>query len=829
MGKKPKGKRMYYFSHRLKKQLSQIPHYPLTIVEAPYGFGKTTAVEAYLNGNLPPGACAYWYTCLGEPASMAWQGICELLANVNEEIAANLRKLEMPTLDTLSYMTAILREFCCQKETYLVIDNYQLVDCDIPRELMSVFSLHGNSNLHMIFITQQLETNQQFLVHNTHIHTIQASDFFFDREGTSNLFQMEGIRLTEEELESVFMSTEGWVSAIRLQIINFEENGSFDYTADIEHLVEAAIWKRLTLEEKEFLLSVSVLDSFNARQAAIMMGKEVLPEEIEELLKSNDFIRYFPDSGIYNMHSILQDYLRNRFYHLQSEDFQKRILYLAGQSCSMNAQYYLAAQFFFRIKDFEAILSTPFDGEYLANQKEKNILEFVMAVVNECPEEILCKYPFIMLMLAYPMLFDREMESFQKLCRLISSAIEKNQAGLDQKELRRLKGEYMLLTSFTAYNNIRKMSVGRRAALEILGGPSCIIVKNMPWTFGGTSILNMFWSETGKLDDTLQDMDECLPYYLKLTRGHGYGANSVLRAEAMLMRGKDDEAEILCHKALYEARSHQQIDICLSTELVFARIAILRGDVEGYLAAIKNIQSYTKKNSSLSVLRMIDMCLTVTSLILGTTENVAKWFCDMESMKRILYAPTISYAQILYSQLLLIEKQYSVLYGISQQIMDTAKGINYILPQVHQHIFLAVANRNTGNNKEAQGHLKEALTLALQDRVYLPFAQQERMEEFLLESPGYLFRQNGESMDDLITLCRRQKKGVSIIKKALLQTKSPLTPREREIAQLAKDRFSAKEIAGKLYISETTVRTILRNVYSKLDIHSKTELFCKEF
>jgi LuxR family maltose regulon positive regulatory protein len=84
-------------------------------------------------------------------------------------------------------------------------------------------------------------------------------------------------------------------------------------------------------------------------------------------------------------------------------------------------------------------------------------------------------------------------------------------------------------------------------------------------------------------------------------------------------------------------------------------------------------------------------------------------------------------------------------------------------------------------------------------------------------------------MDDLITLCRRQKKGVSIIKKALLQTKSPLTPREREIAQLAKDRFSAKEIAGKLYISETTVRTILRNVYSKLDIHSKTELFCKEF
>jgi len=70
---------------------------------------------------------------------------------------------------------------------------------------------------------------------------------------------------------------------------------------------------------------------------------------------------------------------------------------------------------------------------------------------------------------------------------------------------------------------------------------------------------------------------------------------------------------------------------------------------------------------------------------------------------------------------------------------------------------------------------------------------------------------------------------VRIIKKAILQEKSPLTPREREIALLARDRLSAKEIADRLYISETTVRTILRSVYSKLGIHSKSELTLKEF
>ncbi len=65
---------------------------------------------------------------------------------------------------------------------------------------------------------------------------------------------------------------------------------------------------------------------------------------------------------------------------------------------------------------------------------------------------------------------------------------------------------------------------------------------------------------------------------------------------------------------------------------------------------------------------------------------------------------------------------------------------------------------------------------------------------------------------------------MGVIRKAILQKQSPLTPREREIAQLYKERFSAKEIADKLYISEMTVRTTLRSVYSKLDIHSKSEL-----
>lgn len=819
----------YYFSDRLKRQLDKIPYYPITVVEAPSGFGKTTAVREYIKENLPPSACEYWYTCLGEPASMAWKGICELFSNVNDKVADDLKNLKMPTMDTLFYLSTYLRDVHCQRETYLIIDNYQLVNCDIPHELISVFSMHGSPNLHLIIITQQLEPKQKLTIHNNNINTIDSSSFFFDREGTAILFRIEGIPLSSDEVENVYMSTEGWVSAIRLQVINFKESGSFDYTANIEQLVETAIWNRLASHEKDFLLSVSVLDSFTMRQAAIMMGKEMLSETIENLLKNNDFIRYIPDKHLYIIHSILQDYLRNRLYHNQPKDYKNRIFHKAGQACAANWEYYPAAKFFLKVGDFDAIFSLPFSREYLDNQKDKYHPGFITELIKKCPEETLCKYPFAMIVFGYQTIVCGQLELYQKLCHLIRLIVQDGM-GFNQEELRKIKGEYKLLESMIEFNYIPKMHEGKMEAWRILGRPTDMIKANTPWVFATTSALNMFWRESGELENELQQMDEFSPSYYKLANGHGAGSHNLMRAEAMLMRGEDTDAEILCHKALYEARSFHQTSICLCVELTLTRIAILRGDVEGYFRAIKNIKGYGKQNSNLYVLRMVEHCMSTISLVLGIKDYIAPWIYDMESIKIALYAPVIPFAQMLHLKLLLMDKRYNEFYGVCQLAMDKSKtpigNIKYMIPQVYQHIFFAIAKRNNGDNLEAQKHLKEALAITLPDQIYLPFAQQECMEDFLSE---IIIDLSDNRLATLKTLCKRQKRGVSIIKKALFQEKSPLTPREREIAQLARDRFSSKEIANKLYITETTVRTTLRSVYSKLDIHSKAELASKEF
>ncbi len=842
-----------YLPDKLKSKLDQISHFPLTVVEAPSGFGKTTAVREYLKETLPDNAKQYWYTCLSDSSSISWGGICDLFSNVNNQISTNLKKLGFPTLDTLKNISACFKDFNCLEETYIIVDNFQLLKSDILHELMSIFSMHESPRLHTIFITQQLGKKAQITFHNTYIHTIESSAFFFDKDSTVNLFKMEGIHLNDDELNSVYTSTEGWISALRLQISNYKQNGCFDYTADIDHLVEIAIWNRLTPELKTCLVSLSVMDSFTARQAAIMLGEETLPDPIMDLLKYNDFIRFFPKEKIFVMHSILQNYLRNQFYQYRTEAFKKRILQTAGQCCVAESDFYTAAQFFFKVRDFGAILSIPFSSTYLINKKECNMIKFLVEVINECPEETMSKYPFVLLLFSYLFWMDGIYEPYHKLYRQVDLVINSNPAGLSKDELRLLKGEFLLLTSFTIYNDIKKVKELQKSAYELLGGSSRFRLNEIPITLGATSVLSMVWRESGGLDEALVDIQSNLPYHFKLTQGQGFGADSVLHAEMMFMRGDDIQAEILCHKALYQARSKQETCICLCAEQVLARIAILRGDVEGFFTSLENIRGYAKESSNLYVMRMVDICLSVISVALDTTDMIAKWFWNTESICKKVYARAVPYVNILYSHLLVRKKQYAELLGLADNAISTAQEMNYIFPQVYGLIFKAGVCYTSGREREALENLEEAFVLAFPDKIYLPFAQFIYMGDILSKAHIYpIIRSDTPysdevenpipfskilktipgwkvDIDKIMSLFNRYHKGRNIILNALYQVKSPLTPREREVAILAKDRLSHKEIAEKLYISRATVRTILYNAYNKLDIHSKAELYHIDF
>ena len=62
---------------------------------------------------------------------------------------------------------------------------------------------------------------------------------------------------------------------------------------------------------------------------------------------------------------------------------------------------------------------------------------------------------------------------------------------------------------------------------------------------------------------------------------------------------------------------------------------------------------------------------------------------------------------------------------------------------------------------------------------------------------------------------------------ARLTRRAVATSREREVARLAMQSLSMKEIAAALFIGERTVETHMASIYGKLNVRSRTDLITR--
>ena len=91
---------------------------------------------------------------------------------------------------------------------------------------------------------------------------------------------------------------------------------------------------------------------------------------------------------------------------------------------------------------------------------------------------------------------------------------------------------------------------------------------------------------------------------------------------------------------------------------------------------------------------------------------------------------------------------------------------------------------------------------------------------------GYLLKE--ASSDTLVRAIEKVANGEAYVDPALMPTflsrdsQDLLTPRERQILQLLADGMSNAEVAAKLYISQETVKTHVRNFLAKLEADTRT-------
>ncbi len=214
----PKPRRSLLRRPRLEQLLERVFDYPLTIVQAGTGYGKSTAL-ASLGG---AGRELFWYT-ITEPDCEPLLFLVHLLSAFGDYGSAALRSLEANNgLVTPASLTPLLNALTrsIKGQAVLVLDDFHLVAhveeiSALLRKLVDYCPPH----LHVILSTRQmpaLPDLNRWRVKGI-LQIIGPTDLAFTAEEIESLFREQyHLPITPSQAQTLVAETEGWVIALQM-------------------------------------------------------------------------------------------------------------------------------------------------------------------------------------------------------------------------------------------------------------------------------------------------------------------------------------------------------------------------------------------------------------------------------------------------------------------------------------------------------------------------------------------------------------------------------------------------------------------------------------
>lgn len=484
-----------------------------------------------------------------------------------------------------------------------------------------------------------------------------------------------------------------------------------------------------------------------------------------------------------------------------------------GEWYEKHGAYIHALSAYRRNQNFAAILRVVQKdaGILLASLKPEEVLE----VLNRCPVSVLKEYPLAILVLMRCMFNWKNIPKMLELKELLLASIREHPK-LSEEERGNLLGECDLIQSFLMYNDISRMSQFHRSASEKMTRPAISIRSDGGWTFGSPSVLMMFHRKSGDLDKELEEMNQCMPHYYKITNGHGQGAETIMSAEAHFMRGNFVDAHIALEKAYTQIQGNGQESIALCCDFLAQRLSICMD--------IKMRNTFEERRKELlqghntTWVNIFDSTCAYYYAVTGQTERIPTLFgAHMLSTVNFL-APGRPMMEMIENQVYLAQGEYSKVIGRSESILAMCQALHYDLVALHVQIQLLAANWKLGKTEQALELLRRSLSQAFPDGILMPFVENYPYIEELLK--GSFFGINENFLFRITRMGKEWEMRCDQLKKeeAYPPVFKVLSDRELEITELMAKHMSNKEIAQSLFLSEGTVKQYINQIYSKLQI-----------
>lgn len=401
-----------------------------------------------------------------------------------------------------------------------------------------------------------------------------------------------------------------------------------------------------------------------------------------------------------------------------------------------------------------------------------------------------------------------------------------------------LQGEWILVQSLPSFAEPQKLVEMFGAAYALIGGKSRVFSEKISMSLDFYNVFGIYY-RTGRADEIAELLDKASALFEKLTGG---GAETALcyRAQLAHYRGEAENALSLAEKAYDAARANGNYLTALCAAELIGNLAKHAGNeklwnkmlfyIDSVIADPERRQVCTETaeiiraeaNMHIGVLK--DMPDYVKTGNFGAIPQPNHPLGFVIIGKKI--SPTLLYyVGITHIQYLFYSKQYIEAINKIGMLRNVWRAAPQPFSDAYLDLLLASNYRMLGDMESVYVCVSAAIEKIAPDGLWLI------PSEFVLTSMGSYIIETAEKydpdagnkvrdlgidywnkIDDLRGIVHRE----SLI--------SALNDREYEVALLAADRLSASEIAKQLYISESTVKFHLSNIFGKLGIKKKAEI-----
>jgi LuxR family transcriptional regulator, maltose regulon positive regulatory protein len=311
--------------------------YPLTMIQAGTGYGKSTAIISFVHTQPAP---VYWFTISGtdrDPTlflAKLFTAFNQHKEGIGEEA---LRVLDMPDATQMEALIALVNAAAVQimQPALLILDDFHRVR-DITEITQMVNWLVENlpPSLHLVLASRQpieLPSLNSWRVKDS-VYEFGKEELAFTHDEIHQLFSVEyHMELSPQEVAHLSEKTEGWAIGLQMiwqtlrsnpgmTILDVLENQRESQAALFEYLAEEVL-NRLDSPTQRFLLRTSILSRLDSSTCDFLLTSDKSDEILRKLNNTGMFIEELRP-GVYRYHQIFREFLLNRLQQNSGETLE---------------------------------------------------------------------------------------------------------------------------------------------------------------------------------------------------------------------------------------------------------------------------------------------------------------------------------------------------------------------------------------------------------------------------------------------------------------------------------------------------------------------------